>query len=145
MWIVHGFLMMWNLKIVFCSKHVPKLNKMINMFLVKVNVNIQFWVSFFKCLSIACWCWMASYYYYLGQILLPLMDEPSIKCVIKIFFCFSFEINENWCVLKLHQVSSNLNQKQKNRIVLMTQIMDNMFVKGGEFSLRTWTNRHLFW
>ena len=42
MWIVLGFLMIWNLKIVFYSKHVQKLKKMIDMFLAKVNVNIPF-------------------------------------------------------------------------------------------------------
>ena len=42
MWTVLGFLMIWNLKIVFCSKHVQKLKKMIYMFLAKVHVNIPF-------------------------------------------------------------------------------------------------------
>ena len=47
------------------------------------------------------------------------MNRPSIKCVMKNLFCFLFEFNENWwscrylCVLKLQQVSLNLNEKQK--------------------------------
>ena len=51
-----------------------------------------------------------------SRIHLPLMDGPSVKCVAKKLFCFSFEFNENLCVLKLHQVSLNSNEKPKKDI-----------------------------
>ena len=56
----------------------------------------------------------------LGRFHLSLTDGLSIKCVIKKLFCFSFQYNENWwscsylCVLTLHYVSLNLNEKQKS-------------------------------
>ena len=53
----------------------------------------------------------------LGQIHLPLTDGSSVKCDVKKLFCFSFEFNENCsscsylCVIKLHQVYLNSNEK----------------------------------
>ena len=77
---------------------------------------------------------MAATFLHIGQIYLPLMDRPTVKCVIRKPFCFSFEFNENWwscsylCVLKLHQVSLNSNETQKS--FLMTHLMVESSVKG---------------
>ena len=69
-----------------------------------------------------------------GRIHLHLTDRPSVVCVIKKLSCISFEFNENWCscsylcVLKLHQVSLNSNEKQKS--FLMTHLKDGLSLKG---------------
>ena len=75
---------------------------------------------------------------FLGQTHLPLTDGPSIKCVIKRLFCFSFEFNENWgsCSYLLLCTKKNkfhwIRMKDKNGRPL----------RAGEFSHRIiWINR----
>ena len=62
------------------------------------------------------------------------MDRLSVKCVVTKLFCFSFEFHEYWwscshlCVIYLHQVSLNLNEKQKK--FLMTHLTDVLSIMG---------------
>ena len=60
-------------------------------------------------------------------------NSPTLKCAIKKHFCFSFEFNDLWSfsylfVLKIHQVSLNLNEKQKK--FLMTHLTDVLSIMG---------------
>ena len=70
--------------------------------------------------------------------MLPVPAMAKFTCLLNVslkkLFCFSFEFNENWqscsyiCVLKLHQVSLNSDEKQKS--FLMAHLTDVMSNKG---------------
>ena len=82
-----------------------------------------------------------------GRNHLPLTDGPSIKCVIKkTFFAFHLNSYENWwicsyqCVLKLHQVSLNSNEK----LFFNDTFYKGRFVKGRWIRPKIYFKTHYF-
>ena len=83
-----------------------------------------------------------------GRIHLPLTDGPSIKCVIKkTFFAFHLNSYENWwicsyqCVLKLHQVSLNSNEK----LFLMIHFTKDDSLRADEFGQKYISKHIISW